>query len=132
MSEEHMIRDSYDGGSSIDLTSVIGEFPNNDDYPHQIPVKKLCETFESCASDLNSTAGSSTGEGGMKVYLRIRPTKSGETTITVENECSIITNAPDSSKRAVYTKLESRHYVSSIASFAFFEISHCHFCQFYV
>lgn len=113
--------DSLDGRDSIDLTSVIAEFPHNDDYPHQIPVKKLIETFESCAAaNLNSTTGSTasssaaSSDGGMKVYLRIRPTKTPESTITVENEFSIVTTAPECSKRALYTKTESRHYVSQL------------------
>jgi len=68
------------------------------------PVKKLSEVFDTCAK----------AEGNMKVYLRVRPAsdKSGETTISVESTTSIVTNAPESSKRAIYTKMEERHYVS--------------------
>ena len=55
--------------------------------------------------------------GGMKVYLRVRPIKSKEEgTITVESDTSIVTNAPESSKRAQYTKTEARHYVSSLTA----------------
>ncbi len=116
MGRKDSMESMEDGGA---IAEVIEEFPNNDDFPHQIPVKKLIETFESCAaSNLNSTSGSTTSttsaESGMKVYLRVRPTKSPESTIMVENEYSIVTTAPDSSKRALYTKTESRHYVSLI------------------
>ncbi len=97
---------SFEGRDSIDLTSVIAEFPFNDDHPQSIPVKKLCDTFDSCAAKINE-------ESGMKVYLRVRPTKGSDSTITVDSDCSIVTTAPDSSKRALYTKMESRHYVSN-------------------
>ena len=97
--------DSFENSrDSIDLTSVIAEFPFNDDHPQSIPVKKLNDTFDNCI-----TKGEETG---MKVYLRVRPTK-GETTIVVDSNTSIVTTAPDVSKRALYTKMESRHYVSS-------------------
>lgn len=101
-----MDRHSFDGRDSIDLTSVIAEFPFNDDHPQSIPVKKLCDSFDNCVPKPNE-------ETGMKVYLRVRPTK-GDSTITVDSDCSIITTAPDSSKRALYTKMESRHYVSCL------------------
>lgn len=98
--------DSLGGESdSVDLGSVIAEFPNNDDNPTQVPVKKLSEIFDTCVNKACE------GENGMKVYLRVRPTNKPESTIVVESETSIVTNAPDTSKRALYTKTESRNYV---------------------
>lgn len=99
------VTNSLDGNESIaDLNSVIAEFPNNDDHPTHIPIKKLSDDFESCISK---------NEDGMKVYLRVRPfNNKSESTIIVESDCTIITNAPESSKRALYTKTECRHYVS--------------------
>ena len=76
---------------------------DHEDATH-FPIKKLSEVFDTCAK----------AEGNMKVYLRVRPTVSraaGDSTITVESDTTIITNAPDSSKRAQYTKTEERHYV---------------------
>jgi hypothetical protein len=100
-----MNRVSFEGKESID--SVIAEFPNNDDNPHKIPVKKLSQVFDSCVPKVEND------DGGMKVFLRIRPIAStSESTIVVESENSILTNAPETSKRALYTKTESRHYVS--------------------
>lgn len=100
-----MIRDSYEGKESIDLASVIAEFPNNDDNPRDIPKKKLSQIFDTCVKTET--------EEYMKVYLRIRPIPANaETTIIVESENTIVTNAPEASKRALYTKTESRHYVS--------------------
>ena len=104
MASEKMDDSFENSRDSIDLTSVIAEFPFNDDHPQSIPVKKLNDTFDNCI-----TKGEETG---MKVYLRVRPTK-GETTIVVDSNTSIVTTAPDVSKRALYTKMESRHYVSS-------------------
>lgn len=96
---------SFDGQESIDLTSVIAEFPNGDDHPGKlIPIKKLSEVFDSCVKG---------GDNSMKVFLRVRPAqKKEETTITIESDFSIVTNAPEGSKRAMYTKTESRNYVS--------------------
>ena len=119
---------SFDEHSEqVDLAHVIAEFPEGDDQPGaNIPIKKLSEVFESCISQeecaasadadgvkliVNPIAG---GNDGMRVYLRIRPTGSGSesnSTIRVESESSIITTAPETSKRAQYTKTEERHYV---------------------
>jgi hypothetical protein len=104
-----MNRVSFEGKESIDLASVIAEFPNGDDNPHKIPVKKLSQVFDGCIQ--NKTTDHV--DDHMKVYLRVRPIpNNAETTIIVESENTILTNAPESSKRALYTKLESRHYVS--------------------
>lgn len=112
-----MSRISFEGKESIDLTSVIAEFPLGDDNPGRIPVKKLSQDFESCLSkqSVGTTSNSSTSSDDcMKVYLRVRPIQNNsESTIIVESENTIITNAPESSKRALYTKTESRHYVSA-------------------
>lgn len=100
------LEDSFEGRESLDLTSVIAEFPHNDDHPGQIPVKKLSQAFDSCVTK------SDNNDEFMKVFLRVRPVSNkSESTITVESETSIVTSAPESSKRAVYTKTESRHYV---------------------
>ena len=69
------------------------------------PIKKLSDTFEGCVKD----------DSSLKVYLRVRPVPNKqETTITVDSDTTIVTHAPDNSKRAAYTKLETRHYVRVI------------------
>lgn len=97
---------SFEEEDIADLTTVISEFPLADDNPGQnIPVKKLSDTFDGCVKT----------ETHMKVFLRIRPIASNgkctESTIRIENDFSIVTNAPETSKRAQYTKTEERHYV---------------------
>eukprot|EP01031_Cornospumella_fuschlensis_P026756 gene26756-32331_t len=68
------------------------------------PIKKLSDTFEGCVKD----------DSSLKVYLRVRPVPNKqETTITVDSDTTIVTHAPDNSKRAAYTKLETRHYMFS-------------------
>ena len=58
------INDSYESEESLDLTSVIAEFPYGDDYPGEmIPIKKLCGVFEGCIKS----------EDYMNVFLRVRP-----------------------------------------------------------
>lgn len=96
---------SFDENESIDLTSVIAEFPNGDDHPgERIPVKKLSTAFEGCIKP----------DDHMKVYLRVRPTKSKDDgTVIIKSDTEITTNAPESSKRAQYTKTDSRHYAFS-------------------
>jgi hypothetical protein len=92
-----------DRDSSSDLGDIIADFANADeDNSAKIPVKKLAELFDTCAAK---------NEDGMKVFLRVRPCNKQESTIIVESDYTILTNAPDSSKRALYTKTESRHYV---------------------
>mmetsp|Transcript_6235 Transcript_6235/g.10364 ORF Transcript_6235/g.10364 Transcript_6235/m.10364 type:complete len:831 (+) Transcript_6235:49-2541(+) len=94
---------SFDEGESIDLASVVAEFPNGDDHPgDRIPVRKLSSVFDGLVKPEDSS---------MKVYLRIRPIKGkSEETISVDSDTTITTNAPEQSKRAQYTKTESRHY----------------------
>ena len=99
------IENSFDNeNGSCDLAAVIAEFPECDGSGMNIPVKKLSEMFDSVVSK-------NIGEDivNMQVYLRIRPSN-GISTIKVENDTSIITIAPESSKRAQYTKTEERHY----------------------
>lgn len=109
---------SFDENDTIDLTSVIAEFPLGDEYPNQnIPIKKLSSVFDNMISKQNSNIDETiNSNGSMKVFLRVRPIKNKDSisTVTIESDNSIITNAPESSKRAQYTKTESRHYVSSI------------------
>jgi len=104
---------SFDENDTVDVTSVTAEFPLGDDYPHQsIPVKKLSSVFDNLVK--SSHADDHGNNNNMKVFLRVRPFKGKEPgTITIESENSIITSAPESSKRAQYTKTESRHYVSA-------------------
>ena len=71
------------------------------------PIKKLSDVFDNCAKSMP--------EGSMRVYLRVRPSsakaQTEHNTITVESDTTIVTNAPDSSRRAQYTQTEERHYV---------------------
>jgi len=70
------------------------------------PIKKLSDVFDNCAKSMP--------EGSMKVYLRVRPSSSKvpmDCTIKVESDTTLVTNAPESSRRAQYTKTEERHYV---------------------
>lgn len=97
---------SFDGNEIADLASVVAEFPDSEDATgDKIPVKKLSEEFDNVArSDEN-----------MKVYLRVRPIADKfDSTVTIESGNSIKTSAPDVSKRAQYTKMEERVYVSSL------------------
>ena len=95
---------SFDENDSADFATVVAEFPNGDDHPNEhIPIKKLSTVFDGMVKP---------DENNMKVYLRVRPFKSKEeSTITIESDTTIISHAPESSKRAQYTKTESRHYV---------------------
>jgi hypothetical protein len=89
---DSVLDSSFDGQESVDLTSVIAEFPHNDDYPGKmIPKKKLSQEFEGCIKS----------DEFMKVFLRIRPISSKtESTIIAESDTSILTTAPESSRRA--------------------------------
>jgi len=103
---------SFDDNEVADLASVVAEFPDNDDMPgEQIPIKKLSEEFDLAASGSKS-------DDSMKVYLRVRPiSDKRDSTVTVESDTAISTSAPESSKRAHYTKTEERHYVSGCTGF---------------
>lgn len=77
----HFERTSLDGSNVADLTSVIAEFPEGDEMPGEmIPVKKLSEAFDNCAR----------GDGGMKVFLRIRPMSASSSSIFSASESTII------------------------------------------
>lgn len=96
---QNSLNSSFDGTEELplDVNPVITELPDVDE---DAPIKKLSDMFDSCIKP----------ESHMKVYLRVRPTSKSESTISVESETAIVTNAPDSSKRAQYTKTEERHY----------------------
>ena len=91
---------SFDEGEVVDFNTISSV----EDYQvkgMQVN-KKLSLVFESVKDDEH-----------MKVYLRVRPTlNKSESTIVVDSDHSVVTSAPDSSKRAQYTKMETRHYVS--------------------
>ena len=103
---------SFDESDFVDLNTITTIFPDDAAAP-EVFVKKLSDAFDNCVKS----------ENHMKVYLRIRPVATAATgktsasntensTISVQSDTSIITTAPDTSKRAQYTKLEERHYVS--------------------
>jgi len=96
---------SFDENDMADLGEIVAEFPENDDMPGQhIPIKKLSEEFDSVVSKTESQS--------MNVYLRVRPISGKvESTVKVDSDYTISTTAPESSKRANYTKTEERHYV---------------------
>ena len=91
---------SFDDHETTYLVTAA-EFPENDDLA--CPIKKLSEEFDNVAKS----------EDSMKVYLRVRPiSDKTDSTMSIESSNSIKTCAPDVSKRAQYTKLEERQYVS--------------------
>jgi hypothetical protein len=106
---------SFDGSDGLDASSVLadelyGLSAKDVDYQTQQHIKKLSEAFEGCVRNDSSQ---------MKVFLRIRPMQTTgsnrseqASTIQVNNATTITTVAPDNSKRAQYTKLEERNYVS--------------------
>jgi hypothetical protein len=121
--DEEFLDNSFDEQTqNLDINSVIAEFPNGDDQPGcNIPIKKLSVEFDNFANpiilktNLNDDVTNNLSlekETNMKVFIRIRPTdKTSDTnTITVLSDTTIVTNAPESSKRAQYTKMEERHY----------------------
>jgi len=102
------IENSFDNeNNTCDLAAVIAEFPEDDAPGMNIPVKKLSDMFDSV---VNKNIASSDDIVNMQVYVRIRPTSNGSSTIKIESDTSITTIAPESSKRAQYTKTEERHY----------------------
>ncbi len=72
------------------------------------------QEFNTESVQVNKRLSYSSCTENFKVYLRVRPTtsKNAESTISVLSDDRIRTTAPDSSKRAQYTKTESRVYVS--------------------
>lgn len=113
-------RESIEGNEAIvDLNTVISEFPNGDDFHGQnLPVRSLTGLFNSVQTDPivvariphTSSSISEVGGGSMKVFLRVRPTDSSESTMHITSTTSISTCAPDTSKRSAYTKIDERHY----------------------
>jgi kinesin family protein 22 len=100
---------SFDGAEqTVDLNCIMPEFADQDDLTgNKIPVKKLSQMFDSVSGKEASTSANT----GLKVYLRVRAIAAKlENTITVESATSIVSNAPESSKRAQYSKREERHY----------------------
>lgn len=91
---------SFDEGEQIDFNAIANSHDNQIDATKVN--KKLSLMFDSVKDDET-----------MKVYLRVRPTlNKSESTIVVDSDHTVVTSAPDSSKRAQYTKMETRHYVS--------------------
>ena len=102
------IENSFDNeNNTCDLAAVIAEFPEDDAPGMNIPIKKLSDMFDSV---VNKNIASPDDIVNMQVYVRIRPTSNGSSTIKIESDTSITTIAPESSKRAQYTKTEERHY----------------------
>ncbi len=66
--------------------------------------KSLSSTFENCVKGEDS--------GGMRVFLRVRPTIN-QSTAVIDNARLITITAPELSKRAQYSKIESNQYVSN-------------------
>ena len=91
------------------IVNFDGDNGNTDVDPStKYPIKQLDTVFDSLVSTVKSD------NDHMRVYLRVRPSSgpNTESTIDVESDTSIVTKAPESSKRAQYTKTEERHYVS--------------------
>lgn len=100
---------SFDESDMTAVNNVIAEFHGQDLHEnilshHIQPSKKLSEVFDGCVkSETNN----------MKVFLRVRPSsnKNSDSTIQVSSSTTIVTTAPENSKRAQYTKTEERNYV---------------------
>lgn len=93
-----------------DIASVVAEFPEGDDEPKKLPIKKLQMSFDDLAKPSNPENSQS---NSMKVYVRVRPLEKGkEGTIRITSENTLVTTAPEASRRAQYTKTEERYYVS--------------------
>lgn len=105
------IENSFDNeNNTCDLAAVIAEFPEDDAPGMNIPVKKLSDMFDSVVNKNIIVPSSSEDICNMQVSIRIRPISNGISTIKIESDTSITTIAPESSKRAQYTKTEERHY----------------------
>jgi hypothetical protein len=114
--DNHSIDSWASGHSSTAIpniqTGVFCEFPLADEFPgKQIPVKALEAAFDSVEVSRIEQLEGVGSDGGMRVFLRVRPPSEGsELTIKVTGPNSISTVAPDCSKRSVYTKIDERHY----------------------
>lgn len=103
MSKTHDVNSSFEEGDiDSDLACMPGKCIDDENLGIPEPTK-LVDKFDICAKMSDS----------MQVYLRVRPVSMrSETTILVESDTSIVTNAPESSKRAQHTQKE-RHYIFS-------------------
>ena len=119
MASDPLLETSFSSGDANEFADTITNLDGSQNSEPEVdttkfPVKKLSDVFEALQ---DQEALKKQEEEHMKVYLRVRPSSSKhstESTINVESETSIVTNAPESSKRAQYTKTEERHYVSSM------------------
>ena len=103
-------RPSFEEGQQTDLSTMVAELSGIQDSQNiPVPIKKLSEDFDNV---MNSSEN-------MKVFLRIRPpaSKSSEassnlisSTMNILSNTTVMTTAPESSKRAQYTKKEERLY----------------------
>lgn len=101
---------SFEDKEATDMNAITDEYADPSDI--KIPVKKLSDEFDTVATK-PSLSSTSNEDGGMKVYLRVRPiADKTDSTVFIESPTSILTSAPESSKRAQYTKTEERKYVS--------------------
>lgn len=92
-----------------DIASIVAEFPEGDEEPKKLPIKKLQTSFDELAKPVTPESNC------MKVYVRVRPLEKGkEGTVRIASESAIVTTAPEASRRAQYTKTEERHYVCII------------------
>jgi hypothetical protein len=95
---------SFDINTQADVNAIhTVVVPDGDEVASRpIPIKKLSAEFENCMKN----------EDHMKVVLRVRPlvNPKNENTISVISDTSILTTAPEISKRAQYTKKEERYY----------------------
>lgn len=116
-------RASMEACNIADIASIVAEFPEGDDEPKKLPIKKLQMSFDDLAKPNISE------NNCMKVYVRVRPLEKGkEGTVRITSESAIVTTAPEASRRAQYTKTEERHYVCFdylIFSDLFTDLSYC-------
>jgi hypothetical protein len=102
-------KDSLESSSSRDSESVVS---------HKVSVSSTSSgpaLALAAATTSAATTTTSGNSGGLKVYLRVRAIPSKlDSTITVESNTSIVTNAPETSKRAQYNnKQTERSYTFS-------------------
>jgi hypothetical protein len=102
-------RASMEACNIADIASVVAEFPEGDDEPKKLPIKKLQTSFD----DLAKPCTQENPNNSMRVYVRVRPLEKGkEGTIRITSDNTLVTTAPEASRRAQYTKTEERYYVS--------------------
>jgi len=100
---------SFEEGQ-LDLSTInaeiadSGEEESTQSSSNNIPIKKLSDIFDDCVQ-------TQANDSHFKVFLRVRPlVNKGENTVSIVSDNTIVTHAPDVSKRAQYTKKEERHY----------------------